>query len=308
MKKFYLLAGVFTILSYNAQAYYQGAENYYREAPRYETRNVQYKAQPKYQQVEAPYIVETEYVEREVPRYRRMKTADSERYYEKKAYREIEVSNRIRPYIGFDAATTSVDFGKKVNNMWSKTDPDVVYPVKEKDLYDDSHIAGSVVLGAKFNRNFGIEAFYQVSNSKSDSKNGVRNETLPYGLGNISYNDQYKASIKYHAIGLDFQGYAPISQDFELLASLGLAQYYFESKGSLNQLETYRNAGFSDTEQDLTSWSSNNDTLGFRFGIGAQYNITSHIALRAMARYVMFNDDDFVKNLTEFSLGLRYMF
>ena len=50
------------------------------------------------------------------------------------------------------------------------------------------------------------------------------------------------------------------------------------------------------------------DSLGIRLGIGGQYNITDHIALRAMARYIHMTDDEYIKSMTELSLGLRYMF
>ena len=50
------------------------------------------------------------------------------------------------------------------------------------------------------------------------------------------------------------------------------------------------------------------NTTGIRIGLGAQYNVTDNVALRAMARYVKLSDDDVIKNMVEMSLGLRYMF
>lgn len=95
-------------------------------------------------------------------------------------------------------------------------------------------------------------------------------------------------------------GYIPVSRDFELLGALGIGQYDFTGSDKYQANVGYLYIGGEDKGAF--------DSLGIRIGVGAQYNITDHFALRAMARYVILNDDDYVKNLTEFSLGLRYMF
>ena len=139
---------------------------------------------------------------------------------------------------------------------------------------------------AKFNENFGIEAFYQKSNEEDN---------------NVEFIAEYwreDTTISYTAMGIDAIGYLPINQDFEILASLGLAQYDFESEAKYHDL--------NDDERGVEK--KDFDSLGFRIGIGAQYNITNNLALRGMARYIKMNDDEYVKSLTEFSLGLRYMF
>ena len=88
----------------------------------------------------------------------------------------------------------------------------------------------------------------------------------------------------------------PINQDVELLASLGLAQYNF------NETDTYDDGYYEGWDK------SNMHTMGLRLGIGAQVKLTNNIALRGIARYIKMNDDDIIKSMTEFSLGLRYMF
>jgi len=50
--------------------------------------------------------------------------------------------------------------------------------------------------------------------------------------------------------------------------------------------------------------------LGLRLGIGAQYNIDEHFSINGMARYIQLDDssDDIIKDMTEFSVGVRYAF
>ena len=148
-------------------------------------------------------------------------------------------------------------------------------------------------LAAKFNKYFGLEGFYQKS---GDGKN----ETMYEDNEEWGEYGEDKTTISYTAIGVDALGYLPVSQELELLASLGLAQYDFESKTSY--------IGIYGNYYEEGSEAKDFDSLGIRIGIGAQYNITNNFALRAMARYVKMNDDEYVKNLTELSLGLRYMF
>lgn len=274
MRKLLLLAGIFTVLAYNAQArYYEENGYHYRDQPRYEQRDVRYREEPKYT--------------RQSPQYRRI-SKEEERNYNERRY-ITDNSNTIRPYIGVDVATVSA----KSNNNKKWLDD---YYEGENPFHNsnDDHSAISFVMGTRFNRYFGIEGFYEISDKKDISESYTDDPDM--------YTDYYKGSVKYHAVGIDIQGYVPLSQEFELLASLGLGQYYFESKGALYE-DQY---GYDDEE--FNSWSNSNASLGIRMGVGAQYNINEHFALRAMARYVKLNNDDIIKNMTEFSLGLRYMF
>lgn len=289
MRKLLLLAGIFTVLAYNAQARYYEENGYdYEEQPRYEQRRVRYRDEPQYER-QVRYREEPRFT-RKSPQYRRI-SREEEREYNERRY-VANNSNTIRPYIGLDVAASSMKFGKDPNKKW--LDDYYEEPAPFKKTLDKDHSAINFVLGTKFNKYFGIEAFYEISDKKDTSESYTDDPDM--------YTDNYKGSIKYHAVGLDFQGYLPISQEFELLASLGLGEYYFETKGQLFE-DQY---GWYDEE--LNIWQANNNSLGIRFGLGAQYNINEHVALRAMARYVHMTDDEYIKSLTEFSLGLRYMF
>jgi opacity protein-like surface antigen len=267
MRNFLLLAGVVSLMiSSPAQAerYYRGDDGYYY---------VESVVQPKVQ-----YIEEGEYYERESPRYsepkytrsstryQRVNTETARQYQERQAYKEDYSVNKVRPYIGFDIGRTYAKL----------TDTD------DEDLFKDKNNSISGVIGLKFNKNFGLEAFYQQSDKAKKS--------VDYGIAQMS------TSLQYSAYGADFLGYLPVSQDFEVLASLGLAQYDLKAKASGHLY------GIPFSEKD------SEDSLGYRFGLGLQYNINQHLALRTMAHYIQLDKDEAIKHLTEISLGLRYMF
>jgi opacity protein-like surface antigen len=269
MKNFLLLAGVVSLMiSSPAQAerYYRGDDGYYY---------VESVAQPKVQ-----YIEEGEYYERESPRYsepkytrsstryQRVNTETARQYQERQAYKEDYSVNKVRPYIGFDIGRTYTKL----------TDTD------DEDFFKDKNNSISGVIGLKFNKNFGLEAFYQQSDK---AKKEYENFTF-----------KGESSLKYNAYGIDLQGYIPITQELDLLASLGLAEYNFKAKGLW---ESYSRGEF-------LSLDTSEDSIGYRFGLGMQYNINQHLALRTMARYVQMDKDEDIKHLTEISLGLRYMF
>ncbi|MCM1323059.1 MAG: porin family protein [Acetobacter sp.] len=274
MRKLLMLAGIFTVLAYNAQArYYEENGYYYEEQPRYEQRQVRYREEPKYT--------------RQSPQYRRI-TREEERNYNERRYMS-DNSNTIRPYIGLDVATTSMKFG---TDQWVRDyDGNTGY-------FEDGNKAISGVLGVKINKYFGVEAFYQQSGEEKHRDNTFF-ESTEYD-GDEDYDT---TTISYKAFGVDLLGYIPVTQDIEIITSLGLAQYDFDTNLNMSAL----NSDTGEREKYLSE-SKSFDSLGFRIGLGAQYSINEHFALRAMARYVKMDDDEYVKSLTEFSLGLRYMF
>ena len=275
MRKFLLLAGIFTIFAYSqakAEQYYENDGYYYHDEPRYVER-VEYREPVRQGYRKAGY----EYQE---PQYKRIKKEErvvqnQNNYGQQKYY---EKTNNISPYIGLDIAINSTYFGE---SEWIKDNQEGGY-----EYFEDKNTTLNFIVGAKFNKHFSLEVFYQTS-SEEDMKV-------------MDYED-WKTTISYTAFGIDSVGYMPISQELELLASLGLAQYYFESDDKYYEDWGGGYGEWINTSKDF-------DTLGFRFGIGAQYNITNNLALRGMARYIKMNDDEYVKSLTEFSLGLRYMF
>lgn len=275
MRKLLILAGIFTVLAYNnAQArYYEENGYYYEEKPRYE-RQVRYREEPKY-------------ARQEPVRYRRLSNEEVREYEERQLTNTA--SSTIRPYIGVDIATTKMKFGK---NEWMKDDDE---DDNEIDAFEKSNKAFSLIAGVKFNQHFGLEAFYQKSGK--ETKNIYEDE-------GEDWSEKQKTELSYAAYGIDAIGYMPVTQEVELLASLGFAQYDFKTKFIDNYSEIEDGEKYSENEVDNKDF----DSLGIRIGIGAQYNINEHFALRAMARYIKMDDDEYIKSLTELSLGLRYMF
>ena len=277
MKK-YLFSVLFAILIFNsahAQEYYYENDGYYNESPRYE---------------------------RQQPRYRRITNAEARQYQERQVYKsETPATNSIRPYIGIDVAYSKMELGKLANSRtvhgYSNSQGSYRVDITHEKSLKDKFTTGVAVLGTKINKYFGFEAFYhfETNGKKSDYHEGE--------VGNGEYTDSYKRSLSYHAVGLDLQGYMPLNEEIELIASLGLGEYYFNST-------TYTNFTYKGFITDYFKGTSheNFDSLGIRLGLGAQYNFNEHFALRGMFRYVKMTDDECVKNLIEASLGLRYMF
>lgn len=171
----------------------------------------------------------------------------------------------VKPYVGVDY-------------VYSKMDLDVKLEGENVSRYlEDNLNAFAVSAGTKFNKNFGIEAFYQQSED-----------------GKKTISPLEKTETNYKAYGVDFIGYLPVGCEnkLELLGSVGLAQYDAEAK--------YKIAGFRVINLD-------DDGLGLRFGAGAQYNFNEHLAARVMARYVD-TDIDGLDNMVDLTAGIRYTF
>ncbi len=129
-----------------------------------------------------------------------------------------------------------------------------------------------VSAGVKLTPYVGIEAFYQKSGEEKSNM-----------LRNISTGETGKAKTSFYAYGADLIGYYPVFDKLELLGSLGVAQYEYEAKAFGYELE--------------------DDDLGFRLGVGLQYNVTENVGLRLMGRHVFMDDD-----IDEVSAGIRYNF
>lgn len=281
MRKILLLAGIFTFFMNNtvkAEEYYKNDGYYYQDKPRYVER-IEYR-----EPVRQGYRKASLEYQEQYPRYERIKNNEKISYqrndYQQYQYYESEKQNKIRPYIGLDIATSKIDFG---TDDWVVDNYNGGY-----EYHDNKNETLSFVVGAKFNKYIGVEAFYQ--KSEENEKKTI------WDAGNAEVIEEDKLS--YTSMGVDVIGYMPVNQEFELLASLGLGQYDFESSYE-DSIIGYGSVGGE--KKDF-------DSLGIRLGIGAQYNFNEHFALRAMARYIKMNDDEYIKSLTEFSLGLRYMF
>ncbi len=294
MKKLLSAACILTAIAYQpaqAQSYYyeqagQGAHDYViidgeryaripeKSAPRVETPRYELRreSEPRYElrRVDEPRY-ETRHVAEPLPRYATV------RYEDEKPH--LKIAWDVKPYIGVDYGTTDFSFSES-----DEVNLDEAYNTKPKFW--------GVVAGLKFNPYLGIEAFYQ----KSGDDTKKHNATTEFSYGSI------KTSINYKAYGADLLGYLPLNDSLEMVLGLGLAQYKFGGSVKMDIVNTSVNYVYHSNEKVSA------DSMAGRFGLGMQYNINEHLALRAMGRYVHFFDDDEFEKMIELSLGLRYFF
>ena len=144
-------------------------------------------------------------------------------------------------------------------------------------VYNPDFNSGTVSLGTSFNKYFGTELFYQMSDN--------------YAKSNVNG----KLGSRFQAYGLDLYGYLPLGCDqvFSLLGTAGVAEYQFKNKDLANGLnrETNKDKG-----------------IGWRAGLGAQYSISNNVDIRAIARYVNFNKLEAMDHMMEYTIGLKYNF
>ena len=97
--------------------------------------------------------------------------------------------------------------------------------------------------------------------------------------------DGNKVKADFDAYGLDAYAYLPLGCDQVIapFATLGIAEYNF---GGNNE----------------------DNGLGYRLGGGIQYHVTNNIAVRALGRYVWTDKLNGMDHLSEFSLGVKYVF
>lgn len=133
--------------------------------------------------------------------------------------------------------------------------------------------SGAVNLGTRLGKYAGLEAYYQQTGSKK-----TRLAT------------DVKAKSKFDSYGLDIFGYLPLgcADKVDLLAAIGLGNYNLKVKG-------------------LPDGKYDKDHMGYRFGVGAQYNFNQNFSARVMGRYT-YVDTKYLDNLTEVTAGVRYTF
>ncbi len=143
---------------------------------------------------------------------------------------------------------------------------------------ENNYDSATVVVGTKFNTNFGIEGFFQQS----------QNETRQFYGKNTSRIQSY---------GIDALGYIPLGceQKFELVGGLGVGSYELKTRAANTDGEDYIERRDKD------------EGIGYRISAGLQYNVTDNVALRGMYRHVIVNGSD-LDRINEFSAGVRYTF
>lgn len=147
------------------------------------------------------------------------------------------------PYVGMDYVYTDMDMRHGADHQ-----------------LENKFNSLSVNAGTKLNKNFGVEAYYQQSDT--ESKHG--------------------RDSRFYSYGIDAMGYLPVAHNVDLIGSIGVGQYEFRAGGDDNG-------------------------LGYRVGVGAQYSFNDNWAARAMVRKV-FIDENVMDDMLEFAAGVRYSF
>lgn len=149
----------------------------------------------------------------------------------------------VDPYVGMDYVYSDMDMNHGADNR-----------------LENKFNSLSINAGAKLHENFGVEVYYQQSDAEKKHGNKSR----------------------FYSYGVDALGYLPVTQNIDLIGSVGIGQYEFKAGG-------------------------NEDDLGYRVGVGAQYSFNNNWAARAMIREV-FLDKDVMGDTLEFAAGVRYNF
>lgn len=140
--------------------------------------------------------------------------------------------------------------------------------------YERPHYnSGSFNVGTMYNSYFGTELFYQFSDSHKERS----------GLD--------KSKTSFQAFGLDLMGYLPLGCDrtVSLIGTVGVGEYIFRK--DFSDEKNHRDGG-----------------LGWRTGLGAMYNVDDNWSIRALARFVNYNQIEDFDHAMEYSAGVRYTF
>lgn len=151
---------------------------------------------------------------------------------------------------------------------YAYTDANVKKDVRIKKDYN----SGIINAGVKMGDYAGLEAFYQQSGERK-----------------IHDGELGKIKSEFYAYGLDAYGYLPFGCDkkFNLLGSVGLANYNMKIK--------------------VPGGNEDKQRVGYRFGIGASYDLTENWSARVMGRYSYIGSHN-IDDLKEVTAGVRYTF
>lgn len=133
--------------------------------------------------------------------------------------------------------------------------------------------SGAVNVGMRPSQYFSLEGFFQQS-------------TKEKGAYISTAGDRIKS--EFYAYGADAYGYLPIGCDgWNLLGTVGMANYNFKVK--------------------TAAGSDDKNHMGYRAGLGVQYDMNENWAMRVVGRY-SYIDSKVLDNLQEVTAGIRYTF
>lgn len=149
---------------------------------------------------------------------------------------------------------------------------------------EEQYYTATINAGMRIGSNFGVELFFTQS---ADNEN-----TLVYEFSTLTQD----INISYQSFGFDIFGYYSMVENIDFFTSFGIANYRISNEIKyIDEFETYSE---SDTMTETAS----------RFGIGLMYTFPNDdISILGQYQYSTVNNE-YIKSLSEFSIGFRYNF
>lgn len=158
---------------------------------------------------------------------------------------------------------------------------------KKKSLFGKSGSGASAIVGTKLNENIGVEiGFTGLTGNKISIANTATN----------AFKTNNALKTKSHNLYADVLGYVPVTNEVDLIGSVGVGRLRTKMCGKL----------VTATGKALETVSMKSSKTGVRVGAGAQYKLSENLNARFMVRHQKGNK--FVKSVNSAGLGLFYQF
>lgn len=153
----------------------------------------------------------------------------------------------------------------------------------DQDL-EEQYYTATINAGMRIGSNFGVELFFTQS---ADNEN-----TLVYEFSTLTQD----INISYQSFGFDIFGYYSMVENMDFFTSFGIANYRISNE--ITYSDGFETSSESDTMTETAS----------RFGIGLMYTFPNDdISILGQYQYSTVNNE-YIKSLSEFSIGFRYNF
>ena len=161
---------------------------------------------------------------------------------------------------------------------------------------DDKDLGVKLATGYRFNDHFAIEGSYTYLGQAETSYDASIDLTV-----NHREFAQADASMKAHMIAIDALAIYPVSKDFEVFAKGGFGIARVKTKGN-----------YSDSLGDSFSFSKSKTRFVPKLGLGAEWNVTESVAIRAEYErlFGVSKDSEYTvdADYNLFNIGVKYSF
>lgn len=159
-----------------------------------------------------------------------------------------------------------------------------------KGLFSKTVPAASLIVGSQLNEYCAVEAGATVASS---IKGKLVNKDTTH-----AFTDASSAKLKSRNIHADLLGMVPVSDQFQLIGSVGLGRLSSKVKGYTQEKQPANSP-----RNDFTSKSSK---AGVRVGAGVGLKLDDNVSARLMVRHQKGNKH--IKNINSAGVGLFYQF